>query len=146
MSYDARLDSLLHIKKVSTNINEIAIEVIKRSIKHDESKFESPEREELDKVVPIIKQGKDAPNYKQAKLGAESLMKVHKSKNSHHPEFYKNGIDGMNLLDIIEYLSDMKAESKDNLEEILLKNSKKYNWSEQLLNIMKNTAKILEWK
>lgn len=146
MSYDARLDSLLHIKKVSTNINEIAIKVIKRSIKHDESKFESPEREELDKVVPIIKQGKDAPNYKQAKLRAESLMKVHKSKNSHHPEFYKNGIDGMNLLDLIEYLSDMKAESKDNLEEILLKNSKKYNWSEQLLNIMKNTSKILEWK
>ena len=146
MSYDARLDSLLHIKKVSTNINEIAIQVIKRSIKHDDSKFESPEKEELDKVVPIIKQGKDAPNYKQAKLGAKNLMKIHFSKNSHHPEFYKNGVDEMNLLDLVEYLSDMKVESKENLEEILLKNSKKYNWSDQLLNIMKNTIQILEWK
>jgi len=145
MAYDARLDSLLHIKKVSQNINKVSIELIKRSIKHDDSKFESPEKEELDKVVPILKQGKDAPNYEQAKIGAKKLMKVHKSKNSHHPEFYKNGVDGMNLLDLVEYISDMKAESQDNLEETLLKNAKKYDWNEQLLNIMKNTSKVMKW-
>ena len=146
MSYDARLDSLLHIKKVSTNINEIAIEVIKRSIKHDDSKFESPERETLDKIVPILKKGSSSPNYSEAKKEVKELMDVHKSKNSHHPEYYSNGINGMNLLDVIEYLSDMKAESNNNLEEILLKNSKKYSWNEQFLNIMKNTMEILKWK
>jgi hypothetical protein len=33
----------------------------------------------------------------------------HYKANSHHPEFYDNGVEGMSLFDVLEMLLDWKA-------------------------------------
>jgi len=38
-------------------------------------------------------------------------LEHHFSANRHHPEFHKDGVAGMNLLDVVEMLCDWKAAS-----------------------------------
>lgn len=107
MRYDSKADTLLHIKRVNQLMTEAASELIKRANVHDDSKLESPEKELFDKYTPLLK---------DSKYGTESynkffkLMKValdhHYENNSHHPEHYKNGVNGFDLFDLIEMFFD----------------------------------------
>jgi hypothetical protein len=73
----------------------------------------------------------------------------HYSNNSHHPEHYKNGIDDMDLLDVIEMLMDWKASTErhddGNIHSSLEINKNRFHISEQLYNILNNTIKNLGW-
>jgi hypothetical protein len=68
--------------------------------------------------------------------------------NSHHPEHYSNGIQGMSLLDVIEMLCDWKAaglrHADGNIFKSLEINKDRYKISTQLYSILFNTAKYIE--
>lgn len=149
--YDSTADTLLHIKRVSTLLNTFSTEMLKRANIHDDSKLKMPEKELFDKMTPLLASVKyGTPEYKQMLEELKPALDHHYSNNSHHPEFYKEGIDGMNLFDIVEMFCDWWAATERTKEGNLLisidKNKDRFNMNEQLCNIFKNTADIMNYK
>lgn len=109
MTNTEKLSALIrHIKLVENNCNiisraiidkdpQFAIDIAKRGRIHDISKFNSLEFEWL---------WKGEKNFDIALLH-------HHCHNSHHPEFYANGIYGMNDLDLVEMICDTTARSQE---------------------------------
>jgi len=149
-NYDSSKDTLLHIKRVSQLLNEAAIELIRRGNVHDNSKLEEPEKSEFDRLTPILKKLEyGSKEYKDSLTELQEALKHHYSNNSHHPEHYKNGVDDFDLFDLIEMFFDWKAateRTKDgNIYKSLDYNKNRFNLSDQLYNILNNTAKRLNY-
>jgi hypothetical protein len=77
-----------------------------------------------------------------------TALQHHYDKNAHHPEHYKNGIEDMNLIDIMEMFCDWRAASmrhnNGNLRKSIEINGERFNMSPQLVKIFENTVGILE--
>lgn len=151
MNYDSKTDTLLHIKRVSELLNEASIELIRRANVHDNSKLESPEKEAFDEFTPKLANctyGSD--EYKDFLKGLKVALDHHYKNNSHHPEHYENGVYGFDLFDLIEMFFDQKAASerhKDgNIYRSIEINKDRFNLSDQICNIFKNTADRLGYK
>ena len=149
MSYDSRPDTHEHIREVRVNLNKVIIDLINRANVHDASKLVSPEVEAFDRVTPILKTldyGSEEYNINKDLLG--SALDHHYANNSHHPEFFKNGIKGMSLMDIIEMLCDWKAAvlrmKGGSIEESIEINQKRFGYSDELKQIFINTLPLLE--
>jgi len=73
-----------------------------------------------------------------------SAVKHHQENNSHHPEAHEEGIDGMNLIDIVEMLCDWKAATlrtkNGDIQKSLEIQKERFGISDQLYNILKNTS------
>ena len=96
----------------------------------------------------------ETPKLKTLKFGSEdyyaSLARLkpaldhHYSQNSHHPQFYENGIEGMDLFDLIEMLCDWKAagerDAGGNILDSIEKNTDRFSITPQLAAIFKNHA------
>jgi len=143
--YDSTKDTLLHVKRVAELLNEAAIELIKRANVHDNSKFISPEKELFDEYTPKLKNcvyGSD--EYKEFLQGLKVALDNHYTNNSHHPEHYENGIDGMDLFDLIEMFFDWKAATERTKDGNIFKsieiNKNRFKMSEQLVSIFANTS------
>lgn len=83
--------------------------------------------------------------YKKCLQAIKPALDHHYANNSHHPEHYKQGIDDMDLLDLVEMLADWKAASERHNDGNILKsieiNGKRFEMSPQLIRIFENTAK-----
>ena len=148
--YDSRKDTIEHKKRVGQLMAEICGELIKRAVKHDDSKLEEPEKHYFDIYTPLLKKlTYGSTEYKDSLKSLEIALKHHYENNSHHPEFYKNGIDGMSLLDIIELFADWKAATErhedGDIEKSISLNKERFKMSDQLCNIFENTVKELGW-
>jgi hypothetical protein len=146
--YDSKNDTLGHILNVSQYINIIISELTDRRLFHDVSKLKSPEKEIFDEYTPKLKQttyGSD--EYKQYLDEMKVALKHHYSENRHHPEHFENGINDMTLIDINEMFCDWMAATKRQNDGDILKsieiNQIRFGISDQLVNIFKNTAKVL---
>jgi hypothetical protein len=68
--------------------------------------------------------------------------------NPHHPEHYSDGIDGMNLLDLVEMVCDWKAATlrhdDGDIKKSVEINQKRFGMSDQLTKIIRNTVKLLD--
>jgi len=149
--YDSSADTLRHIKRINQLPGDSAMELIKRGQVHDSSKLEAPEKELFDTYTPLLKHlVYDSPEYKQSLADLKPALDHHYANNSHHPEFYKNGIDGMNLYDIIELFADWKAAGErnknGNIFVSIQKNKKRFEMSDQLCKILENTADYLGYE
>lgn len=149
-SYDSTQDTLDHIKKVQNYLLDVVLDLRQRSLFHDLSKLKSPEKEVFDAVTPKLKAltyGSD--EYKAALVEMGDALKHHYAENSHHPEHFENGINGMTLLDVIEMLCDHKAASErhadGNLGKSLEINRVRFGISDQLMQILINTAREMGW-
>lgn len=149
--YDSEVDTLKHIKRVSELLTDTAIEFLERGKIHDDSKLESPEKEGFDEYTPKLKgstYGSD--EYKQSLKGLGRSLTHHYENNSHHPEHYEKGIDGMDLFDLVEMFMDWKAatERHDNgdIYKSIEYNKGRFGMSDQLCSILTNTAKKLNWE
>lgn len=140
------LDTTKHIHQVRQLLYKIILELDKRAREHDKSKFESPEceifaeyHEEFSKVEYGCKE------YNELKEKTKEATLHHYSKTRHHIESFQNGINGMNLVDLIEMLCDWKISSSRHGSGSIQK-SIDYNWfkfgiSAQLKNILENTVR-----
>lgn len=144
--YDSRIDTLFHIRQVSALISEFAAEMLKRAIVHDKSKLENPELEIFDKWTPKLKDvvyGSD--EYKEMLKQLKPALDHHYANNSHHPEFWEKGIDGMDLYDLVEMLIDWKSagmrDKGGNIIKSLEINKERFKISNQLYSILLNHAK-----
>lgn len=149
-SYDCTKDTLLHIKRVSSLINIVVTELLERANNHDSSKLREPEKSFFDKYTPMLKDSKyGSDEYKSFLKELKPALDHHYSKNSHHPEHYKNGVDDMNLFDIIEMFIDWVAanerhtNNKTDILESIDYNKSRFKLSDQLTGIFKNTINFM---
>jgi len=145
MSYDSRQDTERHIADVRHELEGFAGDLYCRGLKHDLSKLNSQvEKDLFDEMTPILKTleyGSD--EYKASLAKLKPALDNHYAVNSHHPEHYPNGVDDMNLLDLVEMWCDWKAAVKRTASGDIAKsleiNRKRFGLSDQLYNILKNS-------
>lgn len=150
MSYDSTQDTEEHISRVRELLAEIRIDLRRRACLHDNSKLTEPEKSTFDRVTPRLKElayGSD--EYKAALVDMGPALQHHYEHNSHHPEHYANGVNDMSLLDVVEMLCDWKAASERHANGDFAKsleiNKERFGISDQLANILRNTAVELGW-
>lgn len=145
-NYDSSLDTLQHIKKVSSLITKMVYELLGRMQIHDATKLRSPEKEIFDIYTPKLKDSTyGSEEYKNFLKEMSKALENHYALNSHHPEHYLKGIEDMDLLDLIEMLCDWKAATERHANGDIYKsleiNKKRFEISEQLIKILENTVK-----
>lgn len=142
--YDSTIDTLLHIKRVNELLIRFSKDLLARATFHDNSKLREPEKSLFDEYTPKLAgctYGSD--EYKEYLSGLKIALDSHYHFNSHHPEHYKNGVNDMDLFDIVEMLIDWKAATERHNDGDILKsieiNKVRFGISDQLAGIFRNT-------
>lgn len=145
MKYDSTKDTLAHIGVVRTYLMDFAILLLLRAQRHDESKLADPKEKELyDKYTPLLSSLTfGSKEYMDNLEKLKPALDRHYASNSHHPQHYENGIDGMTLVDVVEMLLDWLAatqrhEDGDIYNSIEI-NADRFGISDQLKKILQNT-------
>lgn len=139
-------ETLKHIQKVRENIMKLVFELDDRAQKHDKSKLESPEREIFAEVpaTELAKCRYASPEYHSLLDKLKPALDHHYAKNRHHPNHFVNGIEEMDLVDLLEMLCDWLAateRNKDgNIHNSIKINTQRHNISPQLSKILSNTV------
>jgi len=133
-----------HIHYVHKYLHKLQIEIGKRALEHDHSKLVQPEVSVFTKYTPKLASTTYGSEKYQAFLTEmKPALEHHYKNNRHHPEYFKNGVDDMNLIDILEMLCDwLAATSRQNNGDIMKSidiNAKRFGLSPQLTSILKNT-------
>jgi hypothetical protein len=148
----AEIATLRHIARVRELLGQFAIEMIRRGDVHDASKFLPIEMGPLKRMQKLIDEEGPAPfgsdEYKRRTDLLGPMIEHHRANNSHHPEYYADGVDGMDLFDLVEMFFDWKAASERGGEPSMNIGIAvaKYKVSPQLESIMRNTAARLGYK
>jgi hypothetical protein len=147
---DSTQETTKHIERVQELLGVISDKLVERGYNHDYSKLHNPEKVGFDEMTHKLSSttyGSD--EYKQMLKDLKPILDHHYENNSHHPEHYKNGIDDMDLLDVVEMLMDWKASTErhedGDIHSSLKINKMRFNMSDQLYNILNNTIKNLKW-
>lgn len=141
-------ETFRHIERVRNLLNWAAKELLERGERHDQSKLERPEVEAFTvytaKLATCTYGSEEYEGYRKAMGPA---LQHHYANNRHHPEHFKNGVDDMNLLDVLEMLLDWKAASErhndGNIRKSIERNADRFGLSPQLVRILENTADLL---
>lgn len=146
---ECRVETQKHIEKVRKYIRFFTDKLTTRGVNHDASKLESPEVEIFAEHTNCLKDLiYDSEEYKEHLAAMKPALDHHYATYRHHPEHFQNGIDDMNLIDLVEMFADWKASSERQKDGNLLlsieKNAKRFNISAQLKQILINTAKTLD--
>ncbi len=146
MSYDSSQDTMLHINVVRQELSKFRNDLTQRAIDHDHSKLFWPEKQEFDRLTPILKDLKyGTPEYAASLKELGSALEHHYENNDHHPEHYKDGIAGMTLPALIEMYCDWMAASQRTKEGDPVKSVeigiKRFNIEPQLASILMNTVR-----
>jgi hypothetical protein len=140
-----------HINVVRKLLRVFAVELLTRGEEHDLSKF-SPEEVEMYAVYTPRLRGMTygSDEYRQclAEMREHGGLQHHYAACRHHPEHFENGINGMNLIDVVEMFLDWLASSKRHDDGDIMKsidiNEKRFNMDPQLATIFRNTASLME--
>lgn len=148
---DSTINTKKHINRVNELLVKVSKELLKRGENHDKSKLENPEKLGFDKHIPELKKfsyGSDG--YFKCLEDLEDVLKHHYKNNKHHAEHHKNGINDMDIFDIVEMLFDWKAASERHINGDIYKsikhNKKRFNMSSQLVKIFENTMHNMRYK
>jgi len=141
-------DTFRHIERVRNLINTCVTDLLRRGERHDQTKLESPEVELFTEFTPKLAECTyGSAEYEGFRKAMGPALAHHYANNSHHPEHWKNGIDDMSLLDIVEMLCDWKAASErhndGNIRKSITINADRFKMSPQLVKILENTADLL---
>ena len=140
------IETQKHIDLVRSFIDRLQVELYNRAENHDRSKLEKPEVTQLVDATKKLKSltygSKEYSDILNTEL--KEFKDHHYSNNSHHPEFYDNGIEGMDLVDVVEMLCDWRAATERHENGDIYKsleiNRNRFLISDQLMNILKNTV------
>jgi len=144
--YSSIPETQKHIKTVYKNITKIMVELMARANRHDQTKMKTGEVEYFDEYTPKLAGCTyGSEEYKQHLAELKTALAHHYANNRHHPEHFKDGIKGMNLIDLIEMFCDWYAATKRHNNGDLLKsieiNQKRFNYTDELRSILENTYK-----
>ncbi len=149
--YDSRADTIEHMRSVAILLNQMAQELLQRANVHDLSKLEEPEKSGFDNATAKLKGlVYGSPEYKAALEELQPILRHHYAHNRHHPEWHPTGVDGMNLIDVVELLCDWEAATKrmangGDIRRSLEINRERFKISPQLATILGNTIRDMGW-
>jgi hypothetical protein len=87
--------------------------------------------------------------YKKAIAELGPTLDHHYAKNSHHPEHWPEGVDDMDLIDLVEMVCDWKAATErhanGNIVKSIEHNANRFKLSPQLSRIISNTVDRMGW-
>lgn len=142
--YDCATETKKHAKVIQRVSKPLIDDLISRFENHDKSKLSSPELECYNKYVPVLKTvNYGTPAYFEIRQNMlDEGLRHHYEMNRHHPEHFKNGIEGMTLVDIFEFFCDTYVDSLDSdnsYEKEFNKSCEKYHINGTLKKILLNT-------
>jgi hypothetical protein len=147
--YEAKMETEKHIYNVAKLLELMCENLKARMLYHDLSKLESPELETFRSYTEKLKGctfGSD--EYKQFLAEMKPALDHHYAENRHHPEHFVNGIDDMNIVDIIEMLCDWKASTLRHADGDLNRSidvlAVRFKISDQLKTILKNSVSLFD--
>ena len=147
MPSDFIKDLVQHKQWVTEHMLTAARDLFWRAAVHDNSKFSPEEFELYDKVFPELqKYPYGSPELKAVYTQLGPALKHHLKVNRHHPEFHEDGINDMNLIDVLEMVCDWMAASKRSqtgIDRGLVINRERYGINDQLFEIIRNTVAML---
>ena len=137
--------TLEHIREVQSLLGWCIRELSKRQDQHDASKLETPEAEIFEEWTPKLSGSTyGSPEYADMLAAMKPALDHHYANNSHHPEYYSNGILGMDLLDLLEMICDWMAAAKRHADGNVFRsiqiNQKRFEYSGELAAILGNTV------
>jgi len=141
-------ETFRHIERVRNLLNICVKTLLARGELHDQSKLEEPEvalfTEYTEKLAGCTY---GSAEYEEFKKGLAPALEHHYANNRHHPEHHKNGVDDMNLIDLMEMICDWKAASErhndGNIRKSIEINANRFHMSPQLVKIFENTVDVL---
>ena len=145
------LETMKHIGTVGYFINIVIKELLTRAEEHDKSKLIAPEVSWFTEYTPKLANCEyGSSEYNEFLKELKVALEHHYANNSHHPEHYENGVNGMNLIDVIEMFCDWRAATlrhrRGDLSNSIKVNADRFNLDEQLVSIFNNTVKLFESK
>lgn len=123
---------------------ELAIELVRRAIVHDNSKFS---KDELSYIIQLSESNDSLtnPNYIMND-NDRKCIELHWKHNRHHPEFYSN-IEDMKEIDIIEMVCDWYARSlqlnTDLMEFVYTRQQNRFKFPEKMFDMIVSYCNIL---
>lgn len=146
---DSRVETYKHIGEVRKRLLHCAKQLMDCADVHDASKLESPEVEKFDELTDKLKGlTYNSDEYKECLEQLKPALDHHYANNSHHPQYYEDGIRGMDLLDLIEMLCDWKAatlrHADGDINRSIEENKERFGYGDELKQIFINTLKRIE--
>ena len=139
-----------HQHEVSRCMIALAQAILARALGHDKSKFGEFEREGFVKYTPMLRKTEyGSEEYKKCLEELKPTLSHHYFQNSHHPEYYKGDdpVGMMNIVDLLEMFCDWHSAAQRHKEGSTEKsieiNQERFNLSDQLASILRNTIKYL---
>jgi len=142
-------DTCLHIFKIQSYLSFVVQDMLKRMAEHDQSKLCSAESDYFAWYTSKLKEAAyGSDEYKEFLKALKPALDHHYANNSHHPEHYPNGVNGMNLFDVVEMLVDWVASSHrtkngDVYRSIELQ-QERFGLDDQLKQILINTVDYMK--
>lgn len=137
-----------HRRRVAQQMQHVIDELMACVAAHDLSKLSSSERPLYEEVTPLLKTlpyGSQA--YQEAVETMGAALVHHYRENRHHPEHFENGVEGMNLVDVIEMVCDWLAASSrggNDIRQSLSINKERFQIGDQLYALLQNTIDFLD--
>ena len=144
-----KFKTLRHIEAVRNFIDSVITELIHRAQVHDQSKLEPPEEAIFEEFTPKLRGvAYNSEEYHAMMKEMKIAIDHHVAVNKHHPEHFKDGINDMTLIDLMEMLCDWKASSlrtnDGNLNKSVEINAKRFGIETQLARVLYNTVRWIE--
>lgn len=148
MVYDSRPETYEHIGVVRDYLTKAITELLQRAQDHDASKLVAPEKECFDEYTPRLKETTfGSSEYKANLIGMGDALQHHYEHNRHHPQYFPDGLDGMNLMDLVEMICDWLAavqrHNDGDIRRSIELNQERFGYSDQLKKILNNTVDAL---
>lgn len=142
-------DTYKHIHRITELLHKMVKLLLDRAIDHDQCKLSSPEVEIFTEYTDkLSKLTYGSPEYEECRKQLGPALEHHYAHSRHHPEHFANGINDMDLIDILEMICDWKASSErhnnGNINKSIEINAKRFNIDTQLTRILNNTIKYLD--
>ena len=140
-----------HKNNVKNIMDVIINELYERADNHDNSKVEEPELPMFIEFLSQIKNYKYGTKEYNDFVATNEYCKHHFDVNNHHPEHFKNGVHGMNLINITEMFSDWISASiqrsnyskRDEMVDNIIKLCEKFKIDILLTQILINTVDLV---
>jgi len=140
-NYDCTNDVTSHVRIVKRYLDKTVLWLVDRSVVHDASKLQEPEKTVFDEFTPKLKELTfGSAEYKAALAGMGEGLKHHYENNRHHPEHFESGVNGMTLVDLIEMVCDWRGAAFLKGETVNLDYlADRFGLSEQMKSVIANT-------
>ena len=134
-----------HVYDFQEAINTICKALTTRAKTHDASKLKEPELTQYTEAAEKLEKFKPgSSDYLKIRDKYAIILSKHFTKNSHHPEHFKNGFNDMSILDLVDVLVDWKLDCGDgDWNKFVDDRRDYYGMSDQVVQIFKNSKDVL---